>query len=89
MGLMVGMVAGAVLLIGLAWIAFAAPRLQEETPIPSRASADEQPVEIHEGSRSCGLCGSDVLTESGDPGCPLIEAFGIVRAESMKLDGKP
>ena len=41
---------------------------------------------MFEASRICALCGVEVPSQHGDAGCPLIEAFGFVMVESMRVE---
>jgi hypothetical protein len=41
-------------------------------------------LEMTEIPRMCALCGVEVPAGHGDVGCPLIEAFGFVMAESVR-----
>jgi hypothetical protein len=83
------LIGGATVLIGVgvAWIVAAAREAREAT---SRRLLGTQPRNVKEGSacRTCELCGAEVSRERPDQYCPLIEAYVLVRAESIRLNDR-
>ena len=84
MGLVVG--GGIVLMfVGVAWIVTAGRELRAATdtegPGPQPSNAKEGV-----GPRKCELCDAEVSGERTDLRCPLIEAYVLVRSESIGLD---
>lgn len=85
-GLMIGG-ATALIGVGVAWIVAAARDAREAT---SRRLLGAQPRNVKEGPacRTCELCGAEVSRERTEHGCPLIEAYVFVRAESIRLNDR-
>ena len=85
MGLMIG-AAVVLVIVVLAWVASVGRDVRE---ITGSRSLRTRPISGKERPSAgvCPLCGAEDSPKKAGAGCPLIEAYGCVRAETIRLEG--